>query len=83
MQKAIKESPLRNFMFLRQRFEDSIEKEGKLGTSKVSGDLQFARAHKYTQVLFNGTSQSQEPGNTEQGKSRLTNEYPFFLFIIG
>ncbi len=24
-----------------------------------------------------------EPGNTEQGKCRLTNEYPFFLFLIG
>jgi len=24
-----------------------------------------------------------EPGNTEHGKCRLTNEYPFFLFLIG
>jgi len=23
------------------------------------------------------------PGNTEQGKCWLTNEYPFFLFLIG
>ncbi len=26
---------------------------------------------------------SQKSGNTEQGKCQLTNEYPFFLFLIG
>jgi len=38
---------------------------------------------KFDQWTNYGREASQKPGNTEQGKCWLTNEYPFFLFLIG
>jgi len=32
---------------------------------------------------FESNSKYVRAGNTEQGNCRLTNEYPFFLFLIG
>ncbi len=46
--------------------------------------------HVYTQILHAQIPRAENDwwrfylaGNTEQGKCRLTNEYPFFLFLIG
>ncbi len=59
-----------------------------LSTSSLAESLTGTSPFKYSknglgQQQVNDNSIKSQSGNTEQGKCRLTNEYPFFLFQIG
>jgi len=59
-----------------------------LSTSSLAESLTGTSPFKYAknglgQQQVNDNSIKSQSGNTEQGKCRLTNEYPFFLFQIG